>query len=180
MFVHHKELLRPHYAFRSIADIDFERLRADGIKKYLIDLDGTLVPWLTSYVDPRYRAKLEQGFDEGWIEDICVFSNAGIKPLALRVAYCARKINAKWHACYRPGPMKPEREAFYPALGMIDGCEEDTAIIGDQLAKDIAGGHAVGIRTVLVESLNPPIIGRSYLPRNVRQIKELGIEFQRS
>lgn len=172
----HTKLLRPHFAFRSIADIDFKWLRSLGIKRYLIDLDGTLVPWLSMYLDPRYIEKLNEAINEGWIEDIAIFSNAGLVFFVPRVALIARRLDMKWYASYWPNPLKPTPASFRAALALIGG-GEDAAIIGDQIVKDIAGGHTVGIKTILVESLNLPIIGRSYLPDNARQIRELGIEF---
>jgi HAD superfamily hydrolase (TIGR01450 family) len=46
---------------------------------------------------------------------------------------------------------KPERHLFDLALAQIPGAER-VAMIGDRLSSDIAGGHAAGLKTILVLS----------------------------
>jgi HAD superfamily hydrolase (TIGR01450 family) len=46
---------------------------------------------------------------------------------------------------------KPERHLFELALSRIPGAKR-VAMVGDRLSSDIAGGHAAGLDTILVES----------------------------
>ncbi|HEY1855138.1 MAG TPA: HAD-IIA family hydrolase [Solirubrobacterales bacterium] len=46
---------------------------------------------------------------------------------------------------------KPERHLFELALAAVDGAER-VAMVGDRLSSDVAGGHAAGLRTILVLS----------------------------
>lgn len=50
------------------------------------------------------------------------------------------------------GTGKPEPEVFEHALAGIGARPEDAWMVGDDLAKDIAGGNAVGLHTVWVDS----------------------------
>jgi HAD superfamily hydrolase (TIGR01509 family) len=46
------------------------------------------------------------------------------------------------------GFAKPHRRIFERALHLVDAAPEEAAIVGDQLSRDIAGGKALGIRTI--------------------------------
>ena len=47
------------------------------------------------------------------------------------------------------GAAKPEREAFERALALLETRAEETAMVGDSLANDVAGGLAAGLATVV-------------------------------
>lgn len=47
---------------------------------------------------------------------------------------------------------KPNVAIFEQALRMLDGTAADTVMVGDRLGTDIMGGHAAGLRTVLLLS----------------------------
>lgn len=47
---------------------------------------------------------------------------------------------------------KPNRIIFDEALRRLEGNSDDTLMVGDRLNTDIAGGHAAGLRTVLLLS----------------------------
>lgn len=49
------------------------------------------------------------------------------------------------------GVGKPEPEIFEYAMGLIGTQPEETVMVGDSLARDIAGGAAAGIRTVWLD-----------------------------
>jgi HAD superfamily hydrolase (TIGR01509 family) len=46
------------------------------------------------------------------------------------------------------GFAKPHPRIFERALDLLDAAPEEAAIVGDQLSRDIAGGKALGIRTI--------------------------------
>jgi HAD superfamily hydrolase (TIGR01509 family) len=46
------------------------------------------------------------------------------------------------------GFAKPHPRIFERALDLLDAVPEEAAIVGDQLSRDIAGGKALGIRTI--------------------------------
>ena len=50
------------------------------------------------------------------------------------------------------GTCKPEPEVFEHALAGIGARPEEAWMVGDDLAKDIAGGNAAGLHTVWVDS----------------------------
>ena len=47
---------------------------------------------------------------------------------------------------------KPNRAVFDEAIGRLSGTPSDTAMVGDRLNTDIAGGHEAGLRTILLLS----------------------------
>lgn len=47
---------------------------------------------------------------------------------------------------------KPGRPIFEEALRLLNGTAHDTVMVGDRLGTDIAGGHAAGMRTILLLS----------------------------
>lgn len=47
------------------------------------------------------------------------------------------------------GAAKPEREAFERALALLETRAEETAMVGDSLANDVAGGLAAGLAAVV-------------------------------
>jgi 4-nitrophenyl phosphatase len=47
---------------------------------------------------------------------------------------------------------KPNRTIFEQALRMLGGTQSDTVMVGDRLGTDIVGGHAAGLRTVMLLS----------------------------
>ena len=49
---------------------------------------------------------------------------------------------------------KPFPGAFKVALEELDGCIDNTLIIGDQIFTDILGGNIMGIGTVLVDPIS--------------------------
>lgn len=46
------------------------------------------------------------------------------------------------------GVAKPHRRIFERALGLLDSRPAETAMLGDQLARDVAGAAALGLRTI--------------------------------
>ncbi|UCG23789.1 MAG: HAD-IIA family hydrolase [Chloroflexota bacterium] len=47
---------------------------------------------------------------------------------------------------------KPGKPIFEEALRLLSGTTKDTVMVGDRLGTDIAGGHAAGMRTILLLS----------------------------
>jgi ribonucleotide monophosphatase NagD (HAD superfamily) len=47
---------------------------------------------------------------------------------------------------------KPQPTIFQEAVKRLGGSSENTAMVGDRLTTDIAGGHAAGLKTILLLS----------------------------
>lgn len=129
---------------KSIYKINYDKLKENGIKCLLFDLDNTCVP----YTDKTPTKKLKDFFEELTEKGfkVIIFSNSPRKRLEpikkiLNVDCCA---SAK----------KPSKKKFLKVLKIYNYNLSEVAIIGDQLLTDILGGNRVGITTILVNPLS--------------------------
>ena len=129
---------------KSIYTIDYNKLKENGIKCLLFDLDNTCVP----YAEKEPSKKLINLFDKlgSMGLKVIVFSNSKRKRIEpfkkiLNIDCCA---NAK----------KPRKNKFLTVLKTFDYDLSEVAIIGDQLMTDIYGGNKVGITTILVNPMS--------------------------
>lgn len=162
--------LIPDMYQKSIYHIDYEKLKSDGIKCLLFDLDNTCVP--TKEKNPN--KKLIEQFDK--LKDlgfkVIIFSNAGkkrLKPfkktLDVDCSYSSRK------------PLKGKFNKIMKKFGYD---LSETAIIGDQLFTDILGGNKVGIKTILINPMSSydlPItkISRMFERKVIKKMSKKGI-----
>ena len=129
---------------KSIYTINYEKLKENGIKCLLIDLDNTCVP----YTDRTPTKKLKKHFDK--LLDIgfkvIIFSNSPKE----RLIPFKRILNVD--CCPKAG--KPRKTKFFKILKTYNYDLSEVAIIGDQLVTDIYGGNKVGIMTILVNPIS--------------------------
>lgn len=129
---------------KSIYTINYDKLKENGIKCLLFDLDNTCVP----YVEKKPTKKLKDHFDK--LKDkgftIILFSNSPRK----RLEPFKKKLNVD--CC--PSAQKPRKTKFYKVLKTYNLELSEVAIIGDQLVADIYGGNKVGITTILVNPMS--------------------------
>jgi len=172
------DILRPAMIRRSVTDIDFRELHSYGLTKILFDLDGTLAANMSNKYDENVIHHILEAKANLWIEDVCVLSNCGVWFLEKRVERFANLLNAKYHACKWPNPMKPDVAALMPALDKIGGTDKNAVMIGDQLEKDILGGNSLDIHTIFVETIGPiPIWKRWQHEKQLELMKEMNITF---
>jgi HAD superfamily phosphatase (TIGR01668 family) len=128
---------------KSIYTINYNKLKNNGIKCLLFDLDNTLVPYSEKKPNDKvielFNDLKKQGFK------VVLFSNSPKKRLRpfkeiLEVDCCAR-------AC------KPSPKKFISVIEELGFNISEVAIIGDQLLTDILGGNNVGITTILTDPL---------------------------
>lgn len=129
---------------KSIYHINYEKLKEDGIKCLLFDLDNTCVP----FKDKEPNRKLINLFDELKDMDfkVIIFSNATKK----RLAPFKNGLNVDCSASSK----KPNSRKLLKVIKMFNYDLSDVAIIGDQLYTDILGGNRVGIKTILVNPMS--------------------------
>ena len=127
------DMLRPSMIRRSVADIDFRELHEYGLTRIVFDLDGVLAANMSNKYDENVIYHILEAQANLWIEDACVLSNCGVWFLEKRVERFANLLNAKYHACKWPSPMKPDIAAFMTALDKIGGTDKIAVFIGDQL-----------------------------------------------
>ena len=128
---------------KSIYTINYNKLKDNGIKCLLFDLDNTSVP----FKEKEPTKKLIQLFEE--LKDmnfkIIILSNATKK----RLLPFKKKLLVDCMANSR----KPRKQSFLKVINMFNYDLSEVAIIGDQLFTDIYGGNKAGILTCLVDPM---------------------------
>ena len=129
---------------KSIYHIDYDKLKEDGIKCLLIDLDNTCVP----YKDKEPNKKLIDLFETLKDMDfkVIIFSNASKK----RLYPFKNTLNVDCSA----GSRKPSTRKLNKILKMFKYDLSEVVIIGDQLYTDILCGNRAGIKTILVNPMS--------------------------
>jgi len=135
----------PDYRIQSVLELDVQRLRALGIDALLLDVDCTLKNYRAKEVRPEVAAWFDSLRAAGI--GICLVSNGRGR----RIGAFAEKYGVPFvgKAC-KPLPFgclrAIRREGFDPTR---------TAMVGDQVFADIMAGPLAGLRTVLVEPIQP-------------------------
>lgn len=129
---------------KSIYHINYDKLKEDGIKCLLFDLDNTCVP----FKDTEPNKKLIDLFETLKDMDfkVIIFSNATKK----RLTPFKNGLRVDCSASSR----KPNSKKLLKVIKMFNYTLPEVAIIGDQLYTDILGGNRVGIKTILVNPMS--------------------------
>lgn len=137
--------LIPSLYLPSIYAIDVEKLKKQGIKGFIFDLDNTLVRWHESGASPELTDWMERLLSSGF-KAVIVSNNS-----RRRVLDFVRPFSLPYIA--RAG--KPLRSAYRRALQIMDLKGTEVAVVGDQLLTDILGGNRMGLYTILVVPVAP-------------------------
>lgn len=134
----------PQFIVPTVLDIRPVQLLALGLRKLLLDVDGTLKSFGESSFSPQIV---------NWITDLkaakitlCILSNG----LGRRIELLANHLEIP----FVPKALKPLPFGCYRAMKKIGAAAEETAIIGDQLFADVLAGRLTGIRTILVTPIS--------------------------
>jgi len=129
---------------KSIYTINYEKLRDNGIRCLLFDLDNTCVPINVNEPTKKLISLFDELGDMGF--KIIIFSNSTKKRLepfkqVLNVDCCA-------------GAKKPRKTKLLKILKLFNFDLSEVALIGDQLYTDVYGGNRVGITTILINPVS--------------------------
>ncbi len=152
--------LKPDMRYRSVRDIDIEKLKSAGIKGLLIDLDNTLAPWRSDDPPTENLEWLDRAKEAGI--KVCLLSNAG----NARAERTAAKLSVPVLAPAK----KPLRSAYLKALEITGTKAGETVMVGDQLFMDVLGANRAGIKTILVEPIGRREFSGTRLVRIVEKI----------
>jgi HAD superfamily phosphatase (TIGR01668 family) len=139
------ETLRPRAYVRSIHALDADFFTGRRIRAVLTDLDNTLVRW-NHPIAPRELCDWLARLRAAGLQ-VCIVSNND----ARRVQSFAATLGIPCVANAR----KPRRRAFVQAMETLGTRASETAMVGDQLFTDIAGGNRAGLFTILVQPVHP-------------------------
>ena len=140
---------------KSIYTINYEKLYKRGIKCLLFDLDNTLVPIRCKEVDSNLIELIEKLNKKGF--KVMIFSSSDED----RVDMFKEQLKLDGYSYTRNSYQKFMNEILTKYK------EDQIAVVGDQMLKDIAYGNKLGITTILV---NP--IGKDRLFKRMRRLKE--------
>ena len=138
-------LFKPTFALESVLEITPDSLKAQGIKALILDIDNTL----TTHDNPVPA----EGVPE-WISDM---KKHGIKLIAVsnnrakRVVPFARLLKLR----FVPNGAKPLPMGILRAVKRLGLKKSEICIVGDQIFTDILGANLSGIRSVLVNPIEP-------------------------
>ncbi len=128
---------------KSIYTINYEKLKQNGIKCILFDLDNTIAP-ASSSVPTKKLQELIESLKPDF--KLIIFSNAMPK----RVKKFSDQLGIDFYAF----SLKPSQKNFKRLFKEHKFTECEVAIIGDQIQTDIAGGNIAGIKTILVNPVS--------------------------
>ncbi len=137
------DLFIPDIYDQSLYTIDYKKLKKNGIKCLLIDLDNTIAPYKASEPDRKVKelfARLDDDFK------LIIMSNSGknrLRPfkeiLNIDTAYSSKK---------------PLKGKYKKILEQYKLEVNEVACIGDQLLTDILGANRMGLTSILVNRMS--------------------------
>ena len=129
---------------KSIYHINYDKLKEDGIKCLLFDLDNTCVP----FKDVEPNKKLKDLFERLKDMDfkVIIYSNA----TKSRLLPFKNGLNVDCSASSK----KPNTKKLLRVIKMLDYNLSEVVLIGDQLYTDMLCGNRAGIKTILVNPMS--------------------------
>ncbi|MCT4611902.1 MAG: YqeG family HAD IIIA-type phosphatase [Clostridia bacterium] len=137
-------ILYPSVYLDSIYSIDFEYLRAKGVRGVIFDVDNTLVPLNTDEPDIRIVEFVNELAKTGL--SVGLVSNSGKK----RVELIKRKFN---NVTAISNAMKPFKSKVLKAMEIMGTNSCNTVLVGDQIFTDVLVANRCSMMTILVKPL---------------------------
>lgn len=127
---------------KSIYTINYKKLKKNGIKCLLFDLDNTIASYATNEPDAKSKeliAMLEDDFK------VIIMSNSGKNRL--------RPFKEKFNVDVAFSSKKPFKKKYKKILQEYGFKQSEVACIGDQLLTDILGANNMGLTSILVNKI---------------------------
>ncbi len=146
---------------KDIFDIDYKKLKNDGIKLVIFDLDSTIMKSKSGFYDERTLALFEK---IKTIFQICVISNNTNEKYIKKVQEITPfEVFGK--------AKKPNPSFIKQYIEKYKFQNNEVVIIGDRPLTDILVGNKIGIKSILVDSIN--YYEEPKLTRFVRKLERL-------
>ena len=133
------DMFIPDIYQKSIYTINYKKLKKNGIKCLLFDLDNTVAPYKVSEPDSKVKelfARLQEDFK------VIIISNNSKNRL--------RPFKEKLNVDVAFNSRKPLKKKYKKILGLYHFKIDEVACIGDQLLTDILGANRMGFTSILV------------------------------
>ena len=141
-------MFKPDIYVKHVKNINFEKLKEDGIKLLCFDLDNTLDPAdiITQEIDVEIEEVLKKIKELGF--SIFLISNNSIKN---RVDSFSKL--SKIEGVH--GARKPFQKTYKTNQTIQKFNKNEVVFIGDKIVTDVIGGNKYGSLTILVDPLVP-------------------------
>ena len=138
------EFYVPDIYRKSVYDVDYKKLKNNGIKCILFDLDNTLISYKEKTPSKEALELINSLKELGF--KVILYSN-GLKK---RVKAFGEAFGIEQYGFCR----KPEEKKLKNLLKELKYSESEVAIIGDQILRDIVLGNYLGITTILTTPIS--------------------------
>ena len=149
--------LRPDFCAPRLADVPLTAL--GGARVLLLDADNTLAPWRGAVPDPAAARWVESAKAAGF--RLCIASNSDAERL--------RPLEEALGIPAFPRAGKPLPSGLRRIAQEMGAAPDACALIGDQLLTDVLAARLAGMRTVLLEPLDP---SREFTGTRVNRVLE--------
>ena len=136
--------LKPDYNLQNIYEINFQELKAMGIKCLMFDLDSTVMVSKSAEFLPKTMEWFDTFLNEFEVAIISNNKNKEYISNVAKIAPCRVIGNAN----------KPSPKIMSMYLKDIGINPESAAMVGDRPLTDILAGKLLGCKTILVGSIN--------------------------
>ena len=127
-----------------IYEISHIKLKKDGIKSLLIDVDGTLLSRKSNKIPSKVKIWIKKSKK---FFSIYLISN---NPSDERIRKIARELDIR----YKSKAFKPRKKITLDVISEMNEDSKNIAIIGDRIFTDIIVGNRCNIQTILVKRLS--------------------------
>ena len=137
------KLFTPHYFEDNFMNINFLKLKKEGIRLIITDIDNTLVPYAVALPTKKIYSLFKKLQSMGF--DICFLSNNQSERVDIfneGLGYYSVSLSRK-----------PLPYGYKKCMEYHNCTKEETVFIGDQLFTDILGAKLAGIRCILVKPI---------------------------
>ena len=138
------DLIIPDSYVKSIYDINYEKLRSQGITNLLFDVDNTIAI-VDDHKTPKELIELFNKLKKQGFQILLISNNHEDRVLPIAQSLDVPMLS---------DADKPEAIAYDRALVILKGTRENTVAIGDQMLSDIVGAKKYGLYTILVDQLS--------------------------
>lgn len=128
---------------QSIYTINYQKLKKQGIKCILFDLDNTLAPIHSKTVDNRVKELFARLEDMGF--KVIIFSNSNKK--RLKPFKETLNVDTSYSSC------KPLKKKYIKVMKLYNFKDTEIACIGDQLLTDVLGANRMGFTSIFINRL---------------------------
>ncbi len=135
--------LKPSTYVTTIKQINLEKLKEQGIKLIICDLDNTLVPHFTKF-PTKLALDFAQAVKDNDMEFVLISNNT-----RKRVSFFAEKLKVDYIA----NAKKPLPFAMNRTIRKFNVKPQEVVVIGDMIITDILGANLLHTESILVQPL---------------------------